>query len=320
MAKDETMVETTDEKSVETESSETNDIVSRHHKKPKVKLSVDEVVAWFDHPEMQVDREKFLRRELKNQQSQAIIEKAIKEDPKKAGVDIKLLNKIANAVIKFEWKKAKGLKCKEDEDEVSFNIEVQCRALLIVMQKLMYLYGVPQIHFEEGEDVFDSEEYNILIGGMEAMLGVKKIQALLHKATPLISLLLQIKTGLILSTKITEETKGQKTAKKVLSNSTVQNKIGNAADAVVALGELIINNTSNYLAYQISCRRLKHHIIKTFYNNQICEIAEEDDEDIVIEEDDEEVIIQNADGEIVQEVAAEEVEENADTVTDNDEE
>ena len=345
MAKDETMVETTDEKSVETESSETNDIVSRHHKKTKVKLSVDEVVSWFDHPEMQVDREKFLRRELKNQQPQAIIEKAIKEDPKKAGVDIKSLNKIANAVIKFEWKNAKGLKCKEDEDEVSFNIEAQCRALLIVMQKLMYLYGVPQIHFEEGEDVFDSEEYNILIGGMEAMLGVKKIQALLHKVTPLISLLLQIKTGLILSTKITEaidgkavegegeneekektakgskkETEGQKTAKKVLSNSTVQNKIGNAADAVVALGELIINNASNYLTYQISCRRLKHHIIKTFYNNQICEIAEEDDEDIVIEVDNEEVIIQNAEGEIVQEVAAEEVEENAVPVTDNDEE
>ena len=77
MAKDETMVETTEEKSVETVSSETNDIVSRHHKKPKVKLSVDEVVAWFDHPEMQVDREKFLRRELKNKQPQAIIEKAI---------------------------------------------------------------------------------------------------------------------------------------------------------------------------------------------------------------------------------------------------
>ena len=138
---------------------------------------------------IRVDREKFLRRELSKyyKNNPEIIDRVIDTDPCCAGVPIKLINKIADNCINYEKLRtticAAGLGLPGAvsgpaiagiiiSDLAQYHVY-----LMRIMQKLLYLYGYPEIN--NVEDEIDDETKTKLIVFLGVMYGVNGASNLL---------------------------------------------------------------------------------------------------------------------------------------------
>ncbi len=131
---------------------------------------------------VRVDREKFLRRELSKyyKNNPEIIDLVIYTDPCYAGVPIKLINKIADNCINYEKLRTTisaatlGLPGAVSGPAIAGIIGadmVQYHVFLMrIMQKLLYLYGYPEI--SDVEEELDDETKTKLIVFLGVMYGV----------------------------------------------------------------------------------------------------------------------------------------------------
>ncbi len=139
----------------------------------------DVIVMGLRTPGIKISREQFLKKELKKKFSEEVIEKAIETNPCKAGIEVKEIDKIADQVIKFERNCVSGISAVLSAPvgpamavTIPTEIVQYYGYMLRATQKLMYLYGFPEINVEEKEDTFDSETINILIVCLGTMYGV----------------------------------------------------------------------------------------------------------------------------------------------------
>lgn len=139
----------------------------------------DVIVMGLRTPGIKIKRDEFLQKELMKNYSSEIIAKAIKENPAKAGISVKEINIIADNVIKYERNCVSGVSALISAPgnlsmavSVSADIIQYYGYMLRATQKLMYLYGFPEINVEEKECSFDSETLNILIICLGVMYGV----------------------------------------------------------------------------------------------------------------------------------------------------
>lgn len=128
---------------------------------------------------IRINRSEFLRAELYKNYDEKVIEDAIKHNPMHAGIKKEEIDKIAEEVIKYERNCVSGISTLLGMPgglamaaTIPTDIVQYYGYMLRATQKLMYLYGFPEINVDEKNNKFDSETINILTICLGVMYGV----------------------------------------------------------------------------------------------------------------------------------------------------
>lgn len=140
----------------------------------------DFIIIGLKTPGIKVDRKDFLKKELFKNYPQDTIDDAIAYTPAHAKIPSNEIDRIADEVIKYERNCVSGISAALGVPggfamaaTVPADIAQYYGYMLRAAQKLMYLYGFPQIDTEERNQKFDSETMNTLIICLGVMYGVQ---------------------------------------------------------------------------------------------------------------------------------------------------
>lgn len=139
----------------------------------------DIIIMGLKTPGVGINREEFLKREFSKKYSKETIEKAISTTPLEAGISLEEINLIADNIIKFERNCVSGISAALGTPggtamiaTIPADIIQYYGYMLRTAQKLMYLYGFPEIDVNEKGQTFDTQTLNLLIVCLGVMYGV----------------------------------------------------------------------------------------------------------------------------------------------------
>lgn len=139
----------------------------------------DVIIKGLKVPGIRVIRDDFLQKQFAKLYPQDIIDTAIAETPMKAKIPMQMIDKLADEVIRFERNCVSGIATLLGIPgglamvaTIPADIAQYYGYLLRVTQKLLYLYGFPQIDTEEKGSKFDDGTMNTLILCFGVMYGV----------------------------------------------------------------------------------------------------------------------------------------------------
>ena len=139
----------------------------------------DVIVLAIKAPGVHVARASFLQKELFKNHPQEVIDKAISSTPALAGIPSEEIDKIADEVIKFERTSVSGISMALGlpggwamAATIPADIVQYYGYTLRAVQKLLYLYGFPEIDCDEEGLQLDSETINSIIVCLGIMNGV----------------------------------------------------------------------------------------------------------------------------------------------------
>ena len=139
----------------------------------------DVIIMGLKVPGIRITRSDFLKKELIKNYPEEVIDKAIELNPAKAGISVEEVSKIADEVIQYERNCVSGISAALGVPggfamaaTLPADIAQYYGYMLRAAQKLMYLYGFPEINFDEKTGVLDSETMNIFILCLGVMYGV----------------------------------------------------------------------------------------------------------------------------------------------------
>lgn len=138
----------------------------------------DVIIIGLRTPGIHVKRSEFLKKELFKKYPPDVINDAIKYNPAHAKISAEDIDKIADEVIKYERACVSGISTALGAPggvamvaTIPADIVQYYGYLLRATQKLLYLYGFPEIDSVEKGQTFDTETINILIICMGVMYG-----------------------------------------------------------------------------------------------------------------------------------------------------
>lgn len=139
----------------------------------------DVIIKGLKTPGIKINRAEFLAKTLKKRFPQETIDAAIAESPMRANIAQTEINKMANEAINFERTCVSGISAALSAPggvamvaTVPADLMQYYAYLLRMAQKLLYLYGFPQIDTEETGEKFDDGTMNTLILCFGVMYGV----------------------------------------------------------------------------------------------------------------------------------------------------
>lgn len=139
----------------------------------------DVIIAGLRTPGVRVNRESFLRAEFKKHYPTEVIDVIVNHNPAYAKIPMDTIDKLADEVIKYERNFVSGISAALGVPggaamvaTIPTDIMQYYAYMLRAAQKLMYLYGFPEIEIRDGEQFFDSEIINTLIVCLGTMFGV----------------------------------------------------------------------------------------------------------------------------------------------------
>lgn len=143
-------------------------------------VSIDDIIILsMQMPGVRISRSSFLQKELFKNHPQEVIDKAIAYTPALAGISTEEIDKIADEVIKFERNCVSGISFALGAPggwtiaaTLPVDIVQYYGYTLRAMQKLLYLYGFPEIVSDEESLQLDSETLNTIILCLGVMNGV----------------------------------------------------------------------------------------------------------------------------------------------------
>ena len=138
----------------------------------------DVIIMGLKIPGIKINRTEFLKKEFSKNYSEEIIEQIIKYNPAHENISLDEIDKIANAVIQYERLCVSGISTALSAPggfamvaTLPTDIAQYYGYMLRAMQKLLYLYGFPEIDIKENQ-LLDSGTMNTLIICMGVMYGV----------------------------------------------------------------------------------------------------------------------------------------------------
>ena len=141
--------------------------------------SNDLILMALKVPGVRINRAEFLKKELYKNHTADQIELAVANTPAKAGIDSKEIDKIAEEVIKFERNSVSGISAAlglpggvAQAATIPADIAQYYGYMLRAAQKLLYLYGFPELDTSENGLQIDSETLNSLTLCLGIMYGV----------------------------------------------------------------------------------------------------------------------------------------------------
>nr|WP_240955173.1 hypothetical protein [Rhodococcus sp. 105337] len=145
-------------------------------------------------PGVQINREAYLRSELKRFCTQDQIERAIAKTPAEAGVSLAVVDKIANSVIRYETSKVTAISTLTGIPggiaafgTVPADIAQYYGHVLRVVQKLAYIYSWPELFDSNGDGLDSATEsmltlfIGVMVGLNAAQIGVAQVSAMIAK-------------------------------------------------------------------------------------------------------------------------------------------
>ena len=139
----------------------------------------DFIILGLRTPGVGINRADFLRAELKKDFSGDVIEDAIERTPALAGISVDMINKHADQVIEYERNCVTGISAALGMPggfamaaTIPADIVQYYGFMLRAAQKLLYLYGFPEIDVSEKGQHFDSETLNMMTLCLGVMYGV----------------------------------------------------------------------------------------------------------------------------------------------------
>ena len=295
------------------------DFVAKFDKNNDGKLNFKDVIATFDEnndgkldindiilkcikaPGTKINREKFLRKELRKLATEEQIELAIKENPMEAGIDQEIIDKVAEKVIKQEKLKVCSLSaaCSALTGPIGwlfipFDKIQYYRYLLRSIQKLLYLYGFPQLNLEYKNDVLEVETTDIIVMCLGVMFGISAANKLVQKVTPTLA---KTASKTLITQAATKTNTWYPIIKKISNVFAVRLSAGMAKEAMkksIPVVGFFIGGTAAYLTFNSCCSRLKIQLKDTSLSNPNHIDVDEDinvDEIVIIAEDNEEIKI-----------------------------
>lgn len=152
----------------------------------------DIIMSAIKVPGIRVDRAAFLKKELYKNHTEEEIEMAIAKTPAIAGIPIEEVNRIADDVIKFERRCVAGISTALGipggvtmAATIPADIIQYYGYMLRATQKLLYLYGFPEIKMNDEGLELDTETVNEIIlclGIMNAVAGTNNAIKAMAKA------------------------------------------------------------------------------------------------------------------------------------------
>lgn len=141
--------------------------------------SVDIILLALKVPGVKIDRAKFLQKELFKNHPQDVIDRAIETTPAQAGIASEEVDKIADEVIKFERNAVSGISVALGMPggvamaaTIPADIAQYYGYMIRAAQKLLYLYGFPELDTSDEVIALDTETINSLTVCLGVMYGV----------------------------------------------------------------------------------------------------------------------------------------------------
>jgi len=141
--------------------------------------STDIILMAMQVKGVRISREQFLRKELSLKYTEDVVNKAIETTPAQAGITNEEVDRIADEVIKFERNAVSGISAALGAPggvamvaTIPADIAQYYGYMLRAAQKLMYLYGFPELIESEGDVNLDTGTINSLTACLAVMNGV----------------------------------------------------------------------------------------------------------------------------------------------------
>lgn len=233
----------------------------------------DFIILGLKTPGIRIQREDFLRAEFMKKFPKDTIEKAIASTPAQSGIPIEDINEIADQVIQYERNCVSGISAALGVPggfsmvaTIPTDIVQYYGYMLRAAQKLMYLYGFPEIDTNENNQKFDSETLNILILCLGAMYGVQGANAAIKALAKAFAEGVQKKIMKAALTKGTIYPIVKSISKWFGVNMTKQVFSGFFKKAIPVVGG-VIGGGLTYLSFKPCCLKLKHSLEDTILSN-----------------------------------------------------
>lgn len=234
----------------------------------------DIITAGLKVPGIRIKRDDFLRKEFSRSLPQNIIDEAIAYTPLHAGISPVLIGDIAEEVIKYERACVSGISAvlgltpgvATMVATVPADIIQYYGYMLRAAQKLMYLYGFPEIDTEYKGDSFDSETLNCLILCLGAMYGTAGAGEAIKAVANSLAQSVQRK---LLNTALTKGTIYpviKNVAKWFGINMTKEVFAGFFKKAIPVVGG-VLSGGITYLSFKSCCEKLKGSLENTMLSN-----------------------------------------------------
>lgn len=139
----------------------------------------DIIILGLRIPGVHIDREEFLRKQFMKNYANDVIQDAVKFNPAHAGITVEEIDNIANQVIQYERNCVSGISLALGAPggvamvaTLPTDIAQYYGYMLRAIQKLLYLYGFPEINVENGVNI-DDETMNLITLCLGVMYGVE---------------------------------------------------------------------------------------------------------------------------------------------------
>ena len=246
----------------------------------------DIIIIGLRTPGIKINRSDFLQKEFFKKYPQEIIDDAIENNPAHANISVEEIDKIADEVIQYERNCVSGISAALGlpggvamAATIPADIAQYYGYMLRATQKLLYLYGFPEIDTTEKDHKFDSETMNILIICLGVMYGAAGANNALKAMSHALAIGVEKK---LLNTALTKGTIypivknvskwfGVKMTKQVFA--------GFFKKAIPVVGG-VIGGGITYLSFKPCCEKLKNSLQDTLLSNPNHHVS---DDEIIID-------------------------------------
>lgn len=238
------------------------------------KIDIEDIIMLgLKVPGVRIDREEFLRKELLKKYPQNVIDDAVLNNPAHARIPISEIDKLADSAIQYERNCVSGISAALGIPggvtmvaTIPADLAQYYGYMLRTIQKLLYLYGFPEIIPENSNIVLDDEIMNTLILCFGVMYGVHGANIALKAMAKALAAGVEKKLLKAALTKGTIYPIVKNVAKWFGQNMTKKVFAGFFKKAIPIVGG-VVGGSITYLSFKPCCEKLKDTLKDTMLSN-----------------------------------------------------